>query len=150
MLANAGASRICSDDVVRLFLDWIRQYSDIHFKVIRIVYRSPGSTRARIWDELDGEQVREDSAEADLFRLMIRELNIGGVIRIHRETTTSGDFHTRKPQRSNRPGLMKSSFDDREPWELTQLGEQFVHYTMNEIVPRIGAGVTSESSEVPQ
>jgi len=33
---------------------------------------------------------------------------------------------------------MKSAFDDSEQYELTELGQQFVHYTMNEIVPRIG------------
>jgi hypothetical protein len=30
---------------------------------------------------------------------------------------------------------------------LTELGKQFVHYTMNEIVPRVGSGVP-ESQEV--
>ena len=34
---------------------------------------------------------------------------------------------------------MTSAFDDEKQYELTELGKQFVHYTMNEIVPRIGA-----------
>ena len=34
--------------------------------------------------------------------------------------------------------VMKSAFDDVEQYELTELGNQFVHYTMNEVVPRIG------------
>jgi hypothetical protein len=33
---------------------------------------------------------------------------------------------------------MKSAFDDVEQYELTELGRHFVHYTMNEVVPRIG------------
>lgn len=32
---------------------------------------------------------------------------------------------------------MKSAFDDKEGYELTELGTQFVHYTMNELVPKI-------------
>ena len=34
---------------------------------------------------------------------------------------------------------MASAFDDEKSYELTELGKQFVHYTMNEIVPRIWA-----------
>ena len=36
------------------------------------------------------------------------------------------------------PRTMKSAFDDLEQYELTELGKQFVHYTMNEVVTRIG------------
>jgi hypothetical protein len=32
---------------------------------------------------------------------------------------------------------MKSAFDDENGYELTELGQQFVHYKMNELVPRI-------------
>jgi hypothetical protein len=32
---------------------------------------------------------------------------------------------------------MKSAFDSEEPYELTELGRQFVHYTMQEVVPRV-------------
>ena len=28
-------------------------------------------------------------------------------------------------------------FDDDKEYELTKLGQQFVHYTMNEVVPKI-------------
>jgi hypothetical protein len=31
----------------------------------------------------------------------------------------------------------KSAFDDVEPYELTDLGNQFVHYAINEIVAKI-------------
>jgi hypothetical protein len=40
---------------------------------------------------------------------------------------------------------MTSAFDDDKQYELTELGKQFVHYTMNEIVPRIAA-VAGDSS----
>jgi hypothetical protein len=38
-----------------------------------------------------------------------------------------------------RSKVMKSAFDDAEPYVLTSLGEQFVHYTMNEVVKRLSA-----------
>jgi hypothetical protein len=32
---------------------------------------------------------------------------------------------------------MVSAFDDNESYELTQLGQQFVHYAMTDIPPKI-------------
>jgi len=32
---------------------------------------------------------------------------------------------------------MKSAFDDGEQYELTALGEQFVHYAMTDLPPKI-------------
>ena len=138
LLTNSGATHVTSDDVIRLFLDWINLYHEIHFSVIREVYKKPGSTRAAIWRNIHGEFPREDSAEADLFKLLIRDLTMGGVIRQHRETTYDGKFIAKKSSRSGAStGTMKSAFDDLEPYELTELGRQFVHYTMEEVVPRI-------------
>ncbi len=138
LLINSGATQLTSDDVIRLFLDWINLYHEIHFSVIKEVYRKPGSTRAAIWRNIHGEFPREDSAEADLFKLLIRDLTMGGVIRQHRETTYDGKFIAKKPSRTGiATGTMKSAFDDQEPYELTELGRQFVHYTMEEVVPRI-------------
>lgn len=138
LLTNSGASRLTSDDVIRLFLDWIEMYHEIHFAVIREVYRNTGTTRRSIWKSIHGVFPREDSAEADLFRMLIRDLSMGGVIRQHRETTYSGQFVAKKPQRGTRAsGILKSAFDDEEPYELTELGRQFVHYTMDEVVPRV-------------
>ena len=37
-----------------------------------------------------------------------------------------------------RSRVMKSAFDHIEQYELTELGRQFVHYTTNEVVARIG------------
>jgi len=141
LLANASGTALCSDDVVRLFIDWLDLYHEVHFAVIREIYKNPGSTRYDIWTVLHGEIVREDSAEADLFRLLIRDLSTGGVIRQARETTTDGQFIRQRPQRRPRgtaSTVMESAFEDSKQYVLTELGRQFVHYTMNEVVPRIG------------
>jgi hypothetical protein len=144
LLANAAATKICNDQIVRLFIEWIDKYSEPHFAVIKEVYKTPGSTRADIWDQVHGVEVREDSAEADLFKLLVHDLSVGHVIRQHREKDYHGNYI--KPQqkvKSSRNPYFKSAFDDKEPYELTELGRQFVHYTMNEIVPKIGFGASS-------
>lgn len=141
LLANAGASTICSDDVVRLFIDWIDRYHELHFRVIREVYQTPRISRAQIWAGIAGDRPREDSAEADLFRLLIRDLSTGGVIRQQRITNARGQFISVKnaPRKHlSTSDTLKSAFDDTERYVLTELGTQFVHYTMNDIVPRIG------------
>jgi hypothetical protein len=141
LISNAAGTHLCSDDVVRLFIDWLNLYHEVHFAVIREIHQNPGSSRYEIWSALHGELVREDSAEADLFKLIIRDLSMGGVIRQERETTANGQFVRKKPKRS-RPGhaptTMESAFDDTKPYVLTELGRQFVHYTMNEVVQRLG------------
>lgn len=68
-LTNAAGTRICSDDVVRLFLLWLKTYDDLHMRVVRVIHKNPGATRAFMWEQIHGEEVREDSAEADLFKL---------------------------------------------------------------------------------
>lgn len=137
LLTNAAAKeKICGDDVLSMFLEWVDRYSEGHFRIIREIYKKPGITRHEIWQNLNGNTVREDSAEADLFRLLIHELNVGRVVRQHRETDYQGNFlrnRTRRPQGN----IMSSAFDDEKEYELTKLGEWFVHYTMNEIVPKI-------------
>jgi hypothetical protein len=138
-LTNAAGSRICSDDVVRLFLLWLRTYDDLHLRVVSVIHESPGATRAFIWEQIHGEEVREDSAEADLFKLMIRELSTGGVIRQHRDTTADGHFLAKRvTARRAKKITLESAFEDSKPYELTKLGTQFVHYAMTELVPRIG------------
>ena len=141
LLANAASCKLTTDDVVKLFIEWIAKYSEIHFKVIRIVHQNPGFTRADMWGKLHGVRVREDSAEADLFSHVIHDLSLGGVIRQERETDEDGNFLKRPvPRRRVRNPMMKSRFDAEKPYELTALGRQFVHYTMNEIVPKLTAG----------
>jgi hypothetical protein len=93
-----------------------------------------------MWDQIHGTPVREDSAEADLFKLLIRDLSTGSVIRQVRATDSQGRF-LRKPPARARKGygtpFMKSAFDDKERYVLTELGDKFVHYTMDEVVTRI-------------
>ena len=57
ILSNAAASRLSSDDVVRLFIDWIKQYSELHFQVIAAIYNSGGITRGGIWRKIGKGQV---------------------------------------------------------------------------------------------
>lgn len=140
ILTNAAADTPTSDDVVRLFLDWISMYSEFHFAVIAEIYKRPGITRFGMWTNLGRKTVREDSAEADLYKLLIRDLSTGGIIRQHRETDYYGNF-IKKQTGGRRSGggsrEMKSAFDDEEEYELTQLGEQFVHYAMTDLPPKI-------------
>lgn len=143
LISNASGTSLCSDDVLRLFIDWLHTYHESHFAVIRVIFQSPGSTRYDIWSEIYGQPPREDSAEADLYRLLIRDLSTGGVIRQARETTYDGRFLKKRPA-SNRSttsasSTMESAFEDTKPYVLTELGKQFVHYTMSEVVSRVGA-----------
>ena len=142
LITNAAATKLCSDDVVRLFIHWIDQYHETHFMVIKDIYRSPRSTRAQIWDRIRGPRPRENSAEADLFRYLIRELSTGGVIRQERETDPAGNFLKRPQGGHHRPTslVMESTFEDTKRYELTELGKQFVHYVMDNVVPRMPGG----------
>jgi hypothetical protein len=141
ILAHAADASITSDDVVRLFIQWISIYSELHFSVIASIYNDAGVTRARIWEKVAKEEVREDSPEADLFKLLIRDLSTGSIIRQHREKDYAGNFLRKQAQR-RRKGVaasttMKSAFDDTEGYELTELGQQFVHYAMTDLPARI-------------
>ncbi len=147
LLSNAAGTRICSDDVVKMFIVWIDMYSEAHFAVIREVYKNPGATRHEIWAAIHGESVRENSAEADLFKLLIHDLSTGHVVRQHRQVDYAGNFVKSSPRKRTGAAtrFMTSAFDDDKEYELTELGKQFVHYTMNEIVPRIGTGVRPDT-----
>jgi hypothetical protein len=143
ILANAAAAKLTTDDVVKLFLDWLNLYSDFHFEVIGEIYRNSPISRREIWDNLKRPQVREDSPEADLYKLLIGDLSIGRVIRQKRQTDGQGRYirkarpPTQKPFQKSTDPYMKSAFDDEEEYVLTELGRQFVHYAMNELAPRI-------------
>jgi uncharacterized coiled-coil protein SlyX len=140
VLTNAGATKLCEDDLIRLFLSWIDSYHESHFAVIREIHQNPGSTRAEIWQNIRGQRVRETSAEADLFKLLVRDLSMGSVIRQERATDGAGNYLRAQRPKARAPAspLMKSAFDDTERYVLTELGTQFVHYTMDELVPRMG------------
>ena len=139
VLVNAAASSLTSDDVIRMFLDWIRTYSVLHFKVIRAIYNSSGITRRGIWLKIGKGIVREDSADADLYKLLVRDLSTGGIIRQHREVDYAGRFVKKASGRqpAEASAVAKSAFDDQDGYELTELGQQFVHYAMTDLPPRI-------------
>ena len=66
-------------------------------------------------------------------------MSVGHVIRQSRETNRNGRF-LRKQNRTPQGDYLTSAFDDKKPYILTGLGKQFVHYTMNEIVPKLTTG----------
>lgn len=141
LISNAAGTRLCSDDVIRLFVSWLTVYHEAHFAVIRELHQNPGSTRFDIWSAIYGELPREDSAEADLYRMLIRDLSMGDVIRQARDTTEAGQFLRRRPakRRGPAPTTMKSAFDDNDQYVLTELGKQFVHYTLLGDIRRLEA-----------
>ena len=139
ILSNAAASEISSDDVIRLYIDWINKYSDLHFVVIKEVYKSTdGITRGNIWSNIGKPQVSEDSADADLYRLLFRDLSTGGIIRQFRQTNYAGDFIKKQPKKQiHSSNTMKSAFDQDELYVLTKLGKQFIHYAMTDLPLKI-------------
>jgi hypothetical protein len=137
LLVNAASAKITDDDVVRLFVEWIEKYSETHFKVIRETYRRPFVTRAGIWNAIGAIRVREDSAEADLFKTVIHDLSVGHIIRQERPKDYNGNFLKSTQRKSANRVTTTSAFDDEKPYLLTNLGRQFVHYTMNEVTTKI-------------
>jgi hypothetical protein len=140
ILVNAAGSRVTSDDVVKLFLDWLDLYSEFHFEVIGAIYNNTGITRGGVWRKLNRPAAREDSSEADLFRLLFRDLSTGGIVRQHRETDYAGNFIKKTPSRPTQKAetkIVKSAFDEEEQYELTALGQQFVHYAMTDVPPKL-------------
>ena len=142
LLTNSASCNLTTDDIIRLFIDWIEIYSESHFKVIREVYKhsNNGITRQEIWRNIYGHSVREDSPEADLFKLIIHDLSVGHVVRQYRPTDYYGNFIKQPPHLKHaHSNTYTSAFEETKPYVLTELGKQFVHYTMNEIVPRLDA-----------
>ncbi len=136
LLINASGNNITTDDVIKLFVEWIDKYSDLHFKVIGEIYDNQFISRYKIWLNLYGTTTRENSPQADLFKLVIHDLSVGHIIRQYRETDYYGNFKKAKPSKKRKTSLT-SALDDEKQYVLTELGEQFVHYTMNEKVKKI-------------
>ncbi len=141
LLTNAAGSSVADDDIVRLFLDWIDRYHEAHFGIIRSIYKTPGITLLGIWREMGNpsEIPRENSSSADLYRMLIHDLSTGRVIRQERRVNSRGQF-LKKPRGGRRApssDVMKSSFDDIDRYELTELGQEFVHYVLQDAVSRI-------------
>lgn len=140
VVTNSAGTRVCSDDVVRLFLDWLELFHEIHFAVIKEIFENPGSTRFEMWSNLYGKIPTDNSAEADLFKLLIRDLSTGGVIRQEKDVNQFGQYVRKRPVKNHgtAPTTLETPFEGTKPYVLTELGKQFVHYTMNEVVTRIG------------
>jgi len=140
ILANAAATQISSDDVVRIYIDWINQYSEMHFHVIGAIFNCDGITRGEIWRKIGKGLVQEVSADADLYKLLIRDLSTGGIIRQHREVDYNGNYipkQTKRRPKGSGPKPPVSAFDEDEGYDLSELGKQFVHYAMSELPPKI-------------
>lgn len=73
--------------------------------------------------------------------MLVRDLTLGSVIRQHRPTDYAGNFLRKPSVKRSAPGqaprTAKSAFDETDPYELTDLGTQFVHYAMTEITAKI-------------
>lgn len=140
LISNAGATKLCPDDLVRLFIGWIDMYHESHFVVIKEIFQNPGITRGAIWDKVHTERPRDDSAEADLFRYLIRDLSLGGVIRQSKDVNHQGQF-VKRPSTHTPKGFgsqtMESAFEDTKPYVLTELGKEFIHYVLNDVVRRV-------------
>ena len=153
LLTNAASHRICADDVVRMFIQWIDVYSEAHFAVIKYVYGHEGSTRQDIWAGIYGGAAREDSAEADMFKLLIHDLSTGHVIRQHKQRDYLGRAIRATPKpRGQMSQILTSAFDDEKRYELTELGKQFVRYTMEDVMPLVGTSPPQpepEADEIP-
>lgn len=152
LLINAAGTRLCSEDMVRLFIDWIDRYDETHFRIIAAIHTcgDENLTRLGIWLKTSGAVIpREDSSQADLYRLLIHDLSVGRVIRQERAIAPNGSRVRKKQRGKKKVGIaatqfLQSSFDNQKRYELTQLGKEFVHYVLNDAVQRI-----TETSRTP-
>lgn len=139
LITNAGVIELCPDDQIRLFANWIDRYHEAHFAIIKEVYEDPGISKAEIWDAIHPSgRPRDNSADADLYKYLFHELNLGKVVQIQKETNAAGQVF-RRPRAPSRPRspVLDSVFEDAKPQELTELGKQFVHYVMDDVAPQI-------------
>ena len=145
ILLNAASTNVSSDEVIRLFIEWLYRYSDLHFQVIVCIYRHPnGISRGEVWRMIGKQVVREDSAEADLYKLLIRDLSTGGIIRQYRRTNSQGGFIKPSAAKLSQHAF-EPAFDSSKPYVLTDLGQQFVHYAMSDVSMKLEQQTTSRS-----
>ncbi len=148
LITNAATIELCTDDMVRIFIKWIAQYHEYHILIMTEIYKNPGITLGAIWDNVFGkdgqERPRENSAEADLYRSFIHDLQLGGVIRQKREVNYKGQFLKKSRRSKSQSDVLKSSFDDEDEQELSELGGQFIHYVLEDVVSQISSGDKTE------
>jgi hypothetical protein len=138
LITNAGGITVVQDDWVRMFLDWIEQYHELHFSIIAQIHQSPDITRKAMWMNVKVSIPKDNSAEADMFKLLIDDLTRGRVIRQKREVNSQGQFYKKQRREPRQSDFMESPFDDEDSYVLTELGTGFVQYVMNELTPQIG------------
>lgn len=142
LISNAGATKLVEDDLVRLFISWINNYHESHFAVIKEIYKNPGITRGQIWDNIHPgtERPSDNSSQAGLYSYLIRELSLGGVIHLEKETNSRGEYlkktTTYRPK-GTASQTIESPFEDTKPYVLTELGKEFVHYVLNDVVKQV-------------
>lgn len=134
IIVNSACISYCHDNVVKLFAEWINLYSELHFQVISKIFNNTGISRGEIWQGLVGDIPADNSAEADLYRLLIHDLSIGKIIRQYKPTNHRGQFILNQKSKRTANSTAKSPFDFHEPYELTELGKQFVHYVLTDSV----------------
>lgn len=142
LLVNAARRTTIPDNVLSMFIDWFNNYSDGHFRVIREIFSAlpDGLTRREMWEHINPgrELPAEDSAEADMFKMLILDLTTGYVIRQPREKDFYGNFVRAKstPRASPSDTTQRTSaFESGKKYVLTELGKQFVVYAMEETPP---------------
>ena len=69
LLSNAAVpEQICNDDIIRLFIKWIDDYSEAHFQVVKAVFNNSGITRGEIWMDIHGENVERGCSRSRLIQ----------------------------------------------------------------------------------
>lgn len=144
LITSAAATQIVDDDIVRLFTELVGRFHELHFHIIREVYQNPGITKYELAEILFGNIPRDDSAQADLFKALIHDLNMTDIVRGQRESDAQGRF-VRRTRPKKAPGSMPSTtydspFDTKKGQVLTELGEQFVHYVEKDLALHVEQG----------
>lgn len=143
LITNAGGLSIVEDDVVRLFVEFMGRFHELHFRVLKLVYQNPGISSYDIATELFGfgDVPRDDSEKADLFKFLFHELNMTDVMRQPRESDADGRWRRRVAKKivGSRAKTLKSPFNDDQQ-VLTELGKQFVRYIMGDLDPQLESG----------
>lgn len=137
VLINAASSSLCSDEVVRLFVKWLADYSAGHLAVVKEIQKRSGITRKEIWNNTQGTTLPGDSAQADLFKTYVSDLTMDHIIRQQRLKDYYGNY-IQERRKKPAPGqkISAATFDDDRKYELTELGAWFTHYTMNAVVTK--------------
>ncbi len=141
LITNAAGMRVVDDDVVRLFVEFMERFHELHFQILRLVYQNPGISSYDIATEIFGEIPRDDSAKADLFKFLFHELQMADVMRQPRESDADGQWRRRVAKKKAGPQAktLKSPFNDDQQ-VLTELGKQFMRYIMDDLDPQLEAG----------